>query len=231
MIRSHLSGACAPGFLSDASPWCVFFGARGGEIMKFTLLGAAVLAAALCATRSFASVIYTYTGADFDQCVIGQSTACTPSGSVTGTMEFVSPLSANLSGSAVTPDAFSFSDGTGTITDSNWDSVWGGFLVTTDASGNLTGWAINIFDTTDTFSIYVARPPIYVYSGSTTCPIGDLINGCTNATTLSATTDGTMSVTTVPLPAALPLLATGLGALGLSGLRRKQKKATATVQA
>jgi hypothetical protein len=35
----------------------------------------------------------------------------------------------------------------------------------------------------------------------------------------------TSSVVTTPLPAALPLFATGLGALGLLGWRRKRKAA------
>ena len=38
---------------------------------------------------------------------------------------------------------------------------------------------------------------------------------------------GTFTVSTTPLPAALPLFATGLGAMGLFGWRRKRKNATA----
>jgi len=40
---------------------------------------------------------------------------------------------------------------------------------------------------------------------------------------LTESTAGSWSVTTTPLPAALPLFAGGLGALGLLGWRRKRK--------
>jgi hypothetical protein len=55
--------------------------------------------------------------------------------------------------------------------------------------------------------------------------------GCSNCgvTLLSESGDQTLGTpTVVPLPAALPLFATGLGALSLLGWRRKQKAAAAT---
>jgi hypothetical protein len=42
---------------------------------------------------------------------------------------------------------------------------------------------------------------------------------------------GTWSVTSTPLPAALPLVTTGLGMMGLFGWRRKRKNAAAVVAA
>ncbi len=51
-----------------------------------------------------------------------------------------------------------------------------------------------------------------------------LLNGDTGATPVGATT-ATFSAT--PLPTALPLFATGLGAMGLFGWRRKRKNAAA----
>ena len=49
---------------------------------------------------------------------------------------------------------------------------------------------------------------------------------------LTLTTDLTPNpLSSTPLPAALPLLATGLGALGLFGWRRKRKNTAAVVAA
>jgi hypothetical protein len=45
------------------------------------------------------------------------------------------------------------------------------------------------------------------------------------------TSTGTFSLTPTPLPAALPLFATGLGALGLLGWRRKRKAAATSLAA
>jgi hypothetical protein len=54
-------------------------------------------------------------------------------------------------------------------------------------------------------------------------PNGD--GGCTNCYFGQVATLDTPSVSTVPLPAAFPLFASGLGALGLLGWRRKRKAA------
>ncbi len=53
---------------------------------------------------------------------------------------------------------------------------------------------------------------------------GDLVGGRESAV---FTYDGGVSVSPTPLPAALPLFANGLGALGLFGWRTKRKKAAA----
>jgi hypothetical protein len=65
----------------------------------------------------------------------------------------------------------------------------------------------------------------------TSIPSG--VNAACTSSTLCTNTVGAFkadftldSVTPVPLPAALPLFATGLGAMGLLGWRRKRKAAT-----
>jgi hypothetical protein len=71
---------------------------------------------------------------------------------------------------------------------------------------------------------------------------GSLWQVVVNALTLGPNPGGTMyanltaqvsdpAVSQAPLPAALPLFATGLGALGLLGWRRKRKKAAAVIAA
>jgi PEP-CTERM motif len=175
-----------------------------------SIVGVAMLCA-MGASPAGATAIYSYTGADFDFCVIGMS-PCTPSGSVTGTMEFSSPLAANLANATVLPDAFSFSDGAFTISNSDWDAANSAFQVTTDPSGTLTGWLIGILDSSDTLAIFVVSPAIPGgYSGSDSCPIGDLINGCTNATSQAASLDGSWSA--VPEPGTVLLLGSGMALL------------------
>ena len=82
-------------------------------------------------------------------------------------------------------------------------------------SGNVnTGW----FDLYDANLAFAPFGEIYVVNndvGSGEQPITNLI--------------GTAEVSTTPLPAALPLFATGLGALGLLGWRRKRKTAALAV--
>jgi hypothetical protein len=48
---------------------------------------------------------------------------------------------------------------------------------------------------------------------------------CTNGTLLRSVVSGSVTASPVPIPAALPLLASGLGALGFVGWRRKRKAA------
>jgi hypothetical protein len=70
----------------------------------------------------------------------------------------------------------------------------------------------------DLTSILVsADPPYNNYSGGLTCNGG--VTGCP---TFSPTN---MQLSQTPLPAALPLFATGLGVMGLFGWRRKRKAA------
>jgi hypothetical protein len=58
--------------------------------------------------------------------------------------------------------------------------------------------------------------------------IGQANSGSDGASTGTITsTTGSWSVATTPLPAALPLFATGLGTMGLFGWRRKRKNAAA----
>ena len=65
-------------------------------------------------------------------------------------------------------------------------------------------------------------------AGSGTIFPSDATSSCTVNTRVSCVISGTITLekpSTVPLPAALPLFATGLGALGLLGWRRKRKAA------
>jgi hypothetical protein len=181
--------------------------------------------AMLCAiTVSSANAeTYDYTGHGFTSV----SSPYTASDFVAGSMSFTSPLADNLSNIQVAPDSFSFSDGFQTVTlgtSSNFS-----FFVSTDASGHITGWNIEVFANAcaiaDNCIIETnTNSPNAQDIGEIAFPDGSIGSG-------SVTNDpGTwIPVTPTPLPAALPLFAAGLGALGLLGWRRKRTARTVGV--
>jgi hypothetical protein len=64
--------------------------------------------------------------------------------SVQGSLTLSSPLPANLSGATITPSAFSFSDGVGTIMNSSVGLFINSFTVTTNSAGQITAWDIDV---------------------------------------------------------------------------------------
>jgi hypothetical protein len=69
----------------------------------------------------------------------------------------------------------------------------------------------------------------YAVDGTYGVTFTDVVTGTVggNASTQTFVTTESVAITPTPLPAALPLFATGLGALGLLGWRRKRKNAAA----
>jgi hypothetical protein len=115
----------------------------------------------------------------------------------------------------VTPLSFSFSDGVQTIANTT-PGVVSGFYFSTDPLGSISAWYIfvtsgsnEITTTNDANSVedYGNEPAPYPLT-----PVGENLN---------------LASTWVPLPAALPLFATGLGVMGLLGWRRKRKDVAA----
>jgi hypothetical protein len=217
---------------------------------SFRRLGIVVsVLSAICSSPASAATIYTYTGHLFtfvsDSPVIPGSydTAM----SVTGSFTVASPLPASLSLQDISADLldFSFSDGRNTLTQVNAQSTF--FFVSADASGAITGWNIEIVspaaltlginDEIDTLFI----PPGNFNSTGDSAAIFDCTQlGMANTKCVASDGEddagtggvaGTWSAAAVtPLPGALPLFATGLGAMGLLGWRRK-RKASAPVAA
>jgi len=108
---------------------------------KIISLLAVTITAALLSQPMFADITYTYTGNPFTD-VTGPP--YTTSDRVTGTVTLASPLGINLPfGTAVTPLAFSFSDGVQTITNLNANpgSI---FEFGTGPTGAITGWGIAV---------------------------------------------------------------------------------------
>jgi hypothetical protein len=73
---------------------------------------------------------------------------------------------------------------------------------------------LTAFSFQDAGNVNLAGGEIFVFAG------GDVLNLCCAA---PSDVVGTARISSTPLPAALPLFATGLGGLGLLGWRRKRK--------
>ncbi len=100
-----------------------------------TLLGFACLGAA----AAKADVVYDYTGYDFTSA----ASPYTTSDFISGNFHLSSALADNLPYTAITPTAYSFSDGVQTLNNTNATfNVY--FDVSTDSVGDITEWFIQI---------------------------------------------------------------------------------------
>jgi hypothetical protein len=214
----------------------------GGDMgPKLKLLVSLTCAVLLGAAPSRASTTtYSYTGPNYNGIegsgILGFP-PYTTSMNVTGSFTVAAPL-INLSDQDITSSilSFSFFDGINTITSNNATSY--AFTVSTDAFGNLTAWDIGA-------NIGSLASPLDVEQGISThfvtlhSPAGDegfvaicAFSPCTPGSDIvadvgSAVFNNPSQIpgiwTETPLPAALPLFATGIGGLGLLGWRRKGK--------
>lgn len=191
-------------------------------------------AMALLACEANATTIYSYTGNTYNS-IIDDCCGVSPGvpGSyqltqrVTGWFSLESQLAPNLSFASLSgPVDFSFNDGRFSLTAAN--SVFGSFMVSTNAAGELTGWMIGATQwglsgppgirsgisltnvsgmTFDSVSAYWSDPLVYA----------------DNATTSQA---GTWKVTTVPAvpePSTWAMLLLGFAGVGFMAYRRKSK--------
>jgi hypothetical protein len=210
----------------------------GPKLKLFVLLTCALFVGAAPSRAS--TTTYTYTGPDFND-IEGHALLGFPpysmSMSVTGSFTVAAPL-ISLSDQDITASilSFSFFDGIQTITSSNATSF--GFSVSTDAFGNLTAWTIGVHigdlaatgdEEQDIGTLFIPQA-LAVDQGDIALCVGPVVNGsCAPiaADVGRAQFNDPSQIpgvwTETPLPAALPLFATGLGGLGLFGWRRKRK--------
>ena len=188
-----------------------------------------------------ASTVYTYTGQNFTNVSAFDPTppigSYTTSMNVSGTITLSNLLAPNLPLQDITAQIldFAFFDGRTTITKATASQPsLTDFFIETDAAGNITRWGIQIFKgnfflQTLGEQTYRIETSIFRDQGviAECTAVGSL--GCSFALTdagFNERTPGGWSNPDIatPLPAALPLFASGLGALGLLGWRRKKKR-------
>lgn len=156
---------------------------------------------------------------------------------VEGNFTVAIPFAANLSNQNFAPSIIldlSFKDGRQTIDLTNFNPIaLGSFIVIgTNASGTITSFQLGFTSVEPTL---VGGQFGQIRASS--AQIAGVFDECLTVSNGSCTSfgidratgpGGSLALTstdTVPLPAALPLFATGLAALGLFGWRRKRKQA------
>ena len=176
-----------------------------------------------------ATTVYAYTGNNF---TTYDDPALYKPPNISGSFSLANSLQPNLTNHDISFDILSlfFSDGVNTPIEfccsptvvtyplESWSIVVG-----TDALGNINAWNITVQGTSPT------RDLLFLTQSGFLIPSEDFANssgfGFGTETGNPGEWATTVSNPTTPLPAALPLLATGLGALGLLGWRRKRKAA------
>ncbi len=181
---------------------------------------------------------YTYTGNDYTIIQDGPIPAGTydTTMSISGSFTVAVPLAANLNADITASlQSFSFFDGRHTITQLNASFI--GFLVKTDATGGLITWQIQLLtpntkvDGSQFFQIFVQNNGGGGEDfGETNQCVASISADCTTflgdqADSLQPGSFSPASSSATPLPAALPLFASGVGAFGFFGWRRKRKNA------
>lgn len=157
---------------------------------------------------------YDYTGNDFTSV----ATPYTSTDFLSGYVTFATPLpNSSASLAPFTPTDFSFSDGVQTIsyanshTDPSFSSDT--FEFTTDASGAIIGWDIEIWN-----SDFAAL----IQTQNSSSQEDEGISGMGYGFNTDSPGKFPAATAATPLPTTLPLLFTGIGFLGLIGWRAKR---------
>ena len=192
-----------------------------------SIIGAVCACLAAVSLNANASVIYSYTGNNFDsfhsQNNSGEAidSIYDTSMQVTGFIQFETLLLPNLNNALLVPINAIFSDGLITISFFN-GSPWNSIKVSTNESGSITDWTIILTSALDmlTFeevAMSITALPVFdtggqSYCTDTTCSVTE------NHQAYVMGNPGAWAV--VPIPAAIWLFGSGL--IGLVGLARRK---------
>jgi hypothetical protein len=177
-----------------------------------------------------ASFVYSYTGNNYTNFSGISGGVYDASMFVSGTFELGTALAPNLSSYSINPLTFSFNDGINTVTQANTNSAT--FLISTDGTGGITGWNIdlNSVPATDVneIKVYIGTDSTYIDTATLSTCTAASGGHCSSYTLTDAVSNagnpgGTWEVTSVPVPAAGWLFGSGL--LGLIGMARRNKAA------
>jgi hypothetical protein len=168
----------------------------------------------LCGLQSAARAdIYTYTGFDFTFA----SGTYTLTDYVSGSFTLASPLGDNLSLASVTPSSYSFTDQVQTITSLSPPSDVT-FKISTDASGNIDKWFINLENPSPYNQISTQTQPNQEDIGQSGGSEGY------NLFESYSESQWTVSGTSTPEPGFYGLMAIGVGVLFTVVIRRNRRE-------
>ena len=220
----------------------------GNRLSASVLAGGLLLVVSICllsGQAASANTVYTYTGNPYTDVLDGPSIPGSYSTTmfISGTVTLSGALGSNLSYYNISSGdiaAYSFDDGRGDVLTQDNSTINMGAIYT-DSHGTITQWSLRIGTTLGpnkgdmSYSIESNNIPYYSNNidkaGITLCVESGSGSYCPAATYEFAENFGSPGTWTspianaTPLPAAGPLFATGLGALGLLGWRRKKKSA------
>jgi hypothetical protein len=160
--------------------------------------------------RARADVVYDYTGTNF----LNAHAPFTTTENVTGSVTFAAPLGANLSFASETPEAFSFTAGSLTVTNAT-EASNSVFQFSTDAAGQITAWNIQVFNTNGGGDIFI--------QDSALAGVGD--QAALGESFAVNNKPGEWMTAAVPEPSTWAMMILGFVGLGFMAYRRKSSGA------
>jgi cyclophilin family peptidyl-prolyl cis-trans isomerase len=204
--------------------------------MKLHLVAACAFASLIAVVSPASASVYTYDGKPFTSVVDGPNIdgSYTTSLEVDGSFSVNGSLQANLSNQDITGlvQTFSFKDGRGSITEANNDDAKTQFFVSTDASGNITAWKINLSTPAPSAGQQSHR---ILASNSILGDLGQITqcnnDGCASPYNESAYVRGNFGTWTTDISSAVPepstwaMMILGFAGVGFMAYRSKSKPA------